>query len=108
MKTQQEQVKSATRAYIMPINRTKTRFQVYLCDGIHALTNLWPSDSRRTKQSKELLACQIYSTHKDYPAFHFYFRGTGYSRTREIREALLEINSNLVIYELHPGHNPSL
>lgn len=110
-KTQQEQIKSATRAYILPLSRGSRsseaptdRFQVYLLiEGV--LQVLWPSDSHLPK-SKEILPCQVVSKNKNLPFFHFALRGYGFSKEGEIAETLLSINPGLIIETLG-GSMPS-
>ncbi|GBG55189.1 hypothetical protein SPFL3102_03549 [Sporomusaceae bacterium FL31] len=109
--TQQEQLKAALRAYILPLNTSKeSRFSVYLDSG-EGLEVLWPSDSYLISdggKSQELLPSQTYWKRNDnYPAFHFHYTGYGSSYTEDLKETLKTINPNLevlVIRGWSPGN----
>jgi hypothetical protein len=109
--TQQEQIKAATRAYILPLNGPKeSRFSIYLDSG-EGLEILWPSDSylaTEGKKSKELLPGQIYWKRNDnYPAFHFQLKGCGYGYTEDLKTTLKQSNPSievLVIRGWSPGN----
>lgn len=103
MRTQEEQIKRAQRAYILQLS--DTRFAVYLDEGA-GLEVLWPSDSDQGKKSKELIPGQIYSKDRRYPAFHFRLTGYGYSKTNEIGRDLQRVNPALDVYTLY-GRSPS-
>ena len=100
MKTQQEQLKRAKRAYLVPLNTTWTRWAVYLADNkcAEGLDVLWPGDSHLGQKTKELLPGQIYSKARQYPAFHFHLTGCGYSKPNEIARTLITINSLLQVF----------
>lgn len=104
MKTQQEQIKEANRAYLMTLNTPKDgmgalRFAVYLDSG-YGLSVLWPSDSQEGKKSKELLPSQVYTQSRNYPAFHFSLSGCGYSKSNEIEQELRKVNPSIQVYTL--------
>ena len=105
MKTQQEQLKAAKRAYLVPLNTTWTRWAVYLdyADG-KELQVLWPADCHSGAKTAELLPGQLYSKAEHYPAFHFRFNGCGYSKQNELATTLTRVNPDLqVISGLHIG-----
>jgi hypothetical protein len=99
MRTQQEQLNQARRAYLLPLNTTWTRWAVYLdyADG-EELQVLWPGDSHLGKQTKELLPGQIWSKAEHCPAFHFHLTGCGYSKQNEIASTLAHINPDLQVF----------
>jgi len=112
MATQQEQLKEAKRAYIVPLNANWTRFQVYLDNANGAaLQVLWPGDSQLGKKTKELIGNQLYSIRKGYPAFHWWLTGWGYSKELKVAIALCHVNPKLEVYsgfgyggQLKPEH----
>ena len=104
MKTQIENIKEAKKAYILELS--KSRFSVYLLIN-EQLVVLWPSDSHKGGRTEELLPCQIYSKNENYPAFHFYINGGGFSKTYEIKAELNKINSGLEVFVLR-GCSPSV
>lgn len=97
MKTQQQQIKRAKFAYLVPLNTTWTRWAVYLDrQGRPELYPLWPSDCHE-RNSKELLPGQIYSKATHFPAYHFHLTGCGYSKKNEIASTLKQVNPALVV-----------
>ena len=107
---QQDQIKSAKRAYLMRLNSprdgmSKLRFAVYLDSG-NGLSCLWPSDSQAGKKSKEMLHHQVYTDNRKWPAFHFALGGCGYSKSDSIRQTLNAINPALKV-EVISGWMPS-
>ena len=104
MKTQIENIKEAKKAYILELS--ESRFAVYLLIN-DELVSLWPSDSHNGKKSKELLPYQIYSKNRNYPAFHFYINGGGFSKTYEINAELNKINQDIEVFVLR-GCNPAM
>jgi hypothetical protein len=100
--TQKEQIQKATHAYLLELNKLRDamntlRIEVKLIiDG--ELVRLWPSDSHLGKKSKELLPDQVYSTRKQYPAFHFALSGCGYSKQNEVANTLTRINPNIKVH----------
>ena len=103
MKTQSENIREAKKAYILELS--ESRFSVYLLIK-DELIALWPSDSHNGKKSKELLAYQIYSKNRNYPAFHFYINGGGFSKTYEIKAELNKVNPCIDVFVLMGG-NPA-
>ena len=98
MKTQQEQLKEAKFAYLVPLNVAWTRWAVYLDDQDgKGLRPFWPSDSHEGKKSKELIPGQIYSKAEHYCAFHFHLTGCGYSKTDKITRTLHTVNPKLIV-----------
>ena len=104
MKTQIENIKEAKKAYILELS--ESRFSVYLLVN-DELIALWPSDAHNGKKSKELLPYQIYSNNKNYPGFHFYITGGGFSKTHEIEIELSKINHDIEVFILR-GCNPAI
>lgn len=100
--TQQEQIKQATHAYLTELNKLRDamhtlRIEVNLIiDG--ELVRLWPSDSHLGKKSAELLPDQVYSTRRQYPAYHFALSGCGYSKQNEVANTLTRINPSLKVH----------
>ncbi len=104
MKTQEEQIKQAKRAYLMTLNDPRDgmsalKFSVYLDSG-NGLDVLWPSDSQEGKKSKQMLSGQVYTQNRKYPAFHFSLSGCGYSKSNEISMELRRINPKIEVFVL--------
>jgi len=107
--TQSEQIRKATKAYILGINNPSDgiathRFSVYLSPLSGSMDILWPQD---TENKSELISGQIHSKRKHYPAFHFALNGCGYSKEYEIATTLKNINPSLKVYSIS-GHSPRL
>ena len=111
MLTQAEQLKQASKAYLVPLNDPRDasstfRYAVYLLrDG--ELEVLWPSDSDQGAKSQELLGLQVYSKRQKYPAYHFAVGGYGYSKQGAIASDLRRVNPELSVYSLEWGGTPS-
>ena len=109
--TQTEEIKAASRAYLMTLNNprdgmSKLRFAIYL-DGKDGLSVLWPSDSENGKGFKDKLPYQCWTTKRQYPAFHFALSGCGYSKTHALAtEVLRKINPKIIVEEIS-GYSPS-
>lgn len=109
--TQQEQIKAAKRAYILPLNGPReSRFAIYLDSG-EGLEVLWPSDAHlqtEGKKSQELLPGQLYWRRNDnYPAFHFHLSGYGCSYVDYLKDTLKQHSPSievLVIRGWSPGN----
>lgn len=110
MKTQEQQIREALRAYIIQLNDPKdgmswVRYSVYLDSG-NGLEVLWPGDCHlEGSGSKELIADQVYSNNQKYPAYHFKLGGCGYSKTHQIGLTLRAINPTIEVSTLN-GTSP--
>lgn len=101
MKTLIEQIQSAKRAYIVPLNARHTRFQVYLDneDG-EGLKVLWgDSELHEGKKQSPLWAGHTISSRagQDVPSCHFHLTGDGYSKTDEIARELRGYNPEITV-----------
>lgn len=116
MKTQIEQIKGARFAYIAEISRAKSgmmrRYAVYLQPAKGELDVLWPHANGDKDDSKRaLLPGQVYAKRREpdtLPAYHFAFRGCGFSAADELRKTLLEINPKLQVRRLSVGWAPGV
>ena len=116
-KTQTEQIRAATYAYIIAINPGHSCFAIYLQTGDSELSILWPGDEEKSTRVDEsgnvkhkhapLLPYQVYSRVGKLPAFHFHLTGGGYCKADELRRVLAEINPGLEIRKLVGGWHPS-
>ena len=103
--TQTEQIRAAKRAYILTLNRNRSRFSVYL-DGGNGLEVLWPSDNHLVPKHKDKLPYQQYRRSGDGPAFVFALNGCGYSKLGALAEELRRINPAIAVESLE-GSSPS-
>jgi len=110
MKTQEQQIKTAKRAYILKLTQgtTVSRFAVYL-DAGKGLTALWPKDAHEGKEVINLLPHQVFykKNNNRLPAFHFAVHGVGLNRFEEVKDVLHKHNPKLEVFGLN-GWHPSI
>lgn len=114
MKTQIEQLKQATRCYIITISERSNsmidRYQVYTQKDNEQLQVLWPDlyDSEGKELTPNFLPYQKYSNRRQYPAYHFVVNGCGLDKRHAIAYELRKVSGNDNLEFLHiTGHSPS-
>lgn len=104
-----DQIKNASHAYILPLARSamNRRYAVYLQpNGGGGLDVLWPSSMENWKAEAAGLFGLKHSKRAGLPAFHFHYRGCGFSAMDAIRRDLHSVNSSLVVLSID-GNAPS-
>lgn len=91
-----EQLAAAVSAIIL--EKSSTRFQVYLVNASGEISVLWPEHDAKGKAEK-LLPLMIASNNQKLPRYHWRLCGGGYSKASEIAEVLLKYNAKLKIYQ---------
>lgn len=77
----------------------------YMTD--HGMEVVWPKDYNKEGKARLELPNQVYSTRKEYPAYHFVAHGYGLSHIGDIAYKLSRhFKEDVTIEELH-GHSPS-
>jgi hypothetical protein len=111
MKTQEEIIKAAKRAYIVHLSRANSgmcdRFAIYYEGEDRELDVLWPHDSDKGK-SASLLPFQVYSKRENLPAYHFRVGGCGFDKCHALAtKTLRAINPAIEVLKLGSGWSPS-
>lgn len=95
--------------YAINLNRKfagKSRWSLYEMTE-HGLDVVWPKKPDKEGNARLELPNQVYSTLKQYPAYHFAVQGYGLSHIYEIAYDLANyFKEDVTVHELH-GHSPS-